>query len=81
MSLVLTNKLLKSPLGLFFECCGIARDVPVIIEKTKVHLDFHVFAILEFDLLIGYPIEKLFKKILPKGALVKSLGKLLPPLT
>jgi hypothetical protein len=54
--------------------------VPIIIDKIKVFLDFHIFAILEFNLFIGYPIEKLSKKILPMGGLVKSLGKLLPPL-
>jgi hypothetical protein len=62
MPLVLTNKLFKSPLGPFFECCGIARDVSVIIDKTVVHLDFHIYVILEFNLLIGQPCEKLFKE-------------------
>ena len=60
MPLVPTNDLFKSPLGLFFECCGIARDVPVKIDKIEVFIYFHIYAILEFDLLIGYPIEKLF---------------------
>ena len=58
--LVSTNKLFKSPLGLIFECCGIARAMPIKIDKTEVHLDFYIFSILEFDLLIGYPLEKLF---------------------
>jgi hypothetical protein len=62
MPLVPTNKLFKSPLGLFFECCGIARVMPIIIDTIKVFIDFHIFAILEFDLLIGYPLDKLFKK-------------------
>jgi hypothetical protein len=79
MPLVLTNKHFKSPLGLFFECYGIARAMPVVINKTKVHLDFDIFAILEFDLLIDYPLDKLFKEILPMGALMISLGKLLLP--
>jgi hypothetical protein len=73
--LVSTNKLFKSPLGLFFECCGIARDVPVIIDKTEVHLDLHVFAILEFDLLIGNPIKKLFQEKPSHGSLVEKFGK------
>ena len=33
MQLVSTNKLFKSPLGLIFECCGIARAMPVKIDK------------------------------------------------
>jgi hypothetical protein len=81
MPLVLTNKLLKSPSGLIFECSGIARDVPIEINKTEVHLDFCIFAILDFELLIGYPLKNFFKKNLPIGALTKSLGKLLLPLT
>ena len=81
MPLVLTNKLFKSPSGLIFECCGIARVVPIKIEKTEVHLDFHFFAILDFDLLIGYHLENLSKKNLSMGALAKSLGKQFPPLT
>jgi hypothetical protein len=52
--LVSTNKLFKSPSKLIFECCGIARAVPIIIDKIEVFIDFHIFAILEFDLLIGY---------------------------
>ena len=73
MPLVPTNKLFKSPSGLIFECCGIARAVPIIIDKTKVHLDFHVFAILEFNLLIGYPCEKILQKQL--GSLNEEFGK------
>ena len=52
-----TDKYFISPSGLFFECQGIARDVPIIIEKIEVRLDFHIFDILDFDLLLGYPLE------------------------
>ena len=38
---------------------GITRDVPITIDQIKVHLDFHVYDILSFDLLLGYPLEKL----------------------
>ena len=40
MSLILTNKLFKSPSGFIFECSGIVRDVPIEINETEVHLDF-----------------------------------------
>jgi hypothetical protein len=64
--LVSINKLFKSPSGLIFECCGIAKDVPIIFNKTEVCLDFHIYAILEFDILIGHPLENLpFKKTFP----------------
>ena len=55
MRLVPTNKLFKSPLGLFLECRGIARAMPIIIDKIEVFIDFHIYAILEFDIFIGYP--------------------------
>jgi hypothetical protein len=75
MTLVLTNKLFKSPSGLIFECCGIARGVPIKINETKVHLDFHIYAILDFDLLIGYPSEKLFQEKSSRMSLNEEFGK------
>jgi hypothetical protein len=75
MSLVLTNKLFKSPLGLIFECCGIARVVPIKIDKTKVCLDFHIFTVLDFDLLIGYPFEKIFQEKSSHGSLNEEFRK------
>jgi hypothetical protein len=55
--------------------------VLIEIHETEVFLDFHIYVILDFDLLIGYPLKKLFKKNLPIGTLVKSWEKPLPPLT
>ena len=52
-----TDRLFRSPSGLFFECWGIARAVPVKIGKIEVRLDFHVYPIIDFDLLIGSPLE------------------------
>ena len=52
-----TDKYFKSSSGLFFECQGIARDVPIIIDKIEVRLDFHVYDTIDFDLLLGYPLE------------------------
>jgi hypothetical protein len=81
MPLVSTNKLFRSPLGLFFECCGIVKDMAVIIDKIKVFIDFHIYAILEFDILIGYPLENLIQEKPFHWGLDDKLGKLLPPLT
>ena len=81
MPLVMTNKLFKSLSGLIFECCVIVKAVPIEINETKVRFDFHIYAILEFELLIGHPLDNLFMKNLPMGALVRCLGKLLLPLT
>jgi hypothetical protein len=55
--LTLIDKYLRSPSGLFFECWGIARDVPITIEKIEVRLDFHIYYVINFDLLLGYPLE------------------------
>jgi hypothetical protein len=38
---------------------GIARDVPITIVKIEVRLDFHVYDVINFYLLLGYPLEKL----------------------
>ena len=53
------DKYFKSPSGLYIECRGIARDVPIIIDQIEVHLDFHIYNIINFDLLLGSPLEKL----------------------
>ena len=73
--LIPTNKLFKSPLGLIFECSGIVKDVQIVINETEVHLDFHIFAILDFELLIGYPFGKLFQKKSTHGSLSEECGK------
>jgi len=44
------------------------------INETEVHLDFHIYAILDFDLLIGYPLEKLFQEKSSHGSLDEKLG-------
>ena len=54
-----TDRYIKSPSGLYFECRGIARDVPITIDKIEVHLYFYIYDILDFDLLLGLPLEKL----------------------
>ena len=73
--LVPTNKLFKIPLGLFLKCCGITRAVPIIIDTIEVFIDFHIFAILEFDLLIGYPLDKRFQVKPSHGSLNEELGE------
>ena len=75
-----TDILFRSPSGLFFECRGIARVVPTKIEKIEVKLYFHIYPILDFELLIGYPLKCFFLKNHRKGALNINAGKLLLPL-
>jgi hypothetical protein len=60
VTLRLSDKLLQScPLGYILECQGGARDVPLVIDKIEVNLDFHIFDILDFDLLLCFLLEKL----------------------
>jgi hypothetical protein len=33
--------------------------VPITIDKIEVRLDFHIYDVIDFDLLLGYPLEKL----------------------
>jgi hypothetical protein len=33
--------------------------VPLLVDKIKVNLDFHIFDVLDLDLLLGSPVEKL----------------------
>ena len=70
-----TDILFRSPSGLFFECRGIARAVPVKIDKIKVKLDFHICPILNFELLIGYPLENLLQEKSLQGSLNHDSGE------
>ena len=48
--------------------------MPITIDKIEVNLDFHIFDILDFDLLIGYPLENFHHS--PLGSLHEELGNL-----
>jgi len=68
-----SDMLLKScPSGHILECRGVASAMPLIIDKIEVNLDFHIFDILDFDLLLGSPLEKLLTS---QGSLDKKLRK------
>ena len=64
MPLTLTDRHFQSPrwTKYIFPCRGIARDVPIIIDKIEVHLDFHIYDIMDFDLLLGFPLDELLDK-------------------
>jgi hypothetical protein len=67
------DKYLQSLSALFFECRGIARDVPITIDKIEVRLDFHIYDVINFDLLLGYPLEKIVGKNVSQGSLDEKL--------
>ena len=68
-----SNTLLKTcPSGHILKCREVASAMPLIIDKIEVNLDFHIFDILDFDLLLGSPFEKLLTS---QGSLDKKLRK------
>jgi hypothetical protein len=70
-----SDKLFKScHLGHILECRGVTSVALITIDKIEVNLDFHIFDILDVDLLIGYPLENLHHT--PLGNLYEKLGKL-----
>jgi hypothetical protein len=62
MSLASTTKLLKSLLGHNVLSLGILCALPIFVNETQVLLNFYIFDVMEFDLLIGQPIEKLIQE-------------------
>jgi hypothetical protein len=59
MPLTPTTKCLKSPSGHILPSLGILYVLPILVNETLVDLSFYIFDIIEFDLLIGQPIERL----------------------
>jgi hypothetical protein len=62
MPLTPTTKLLKSLSGHVVPSLGILYVLPIQVNRTKVHLSFCIFDIIEFDLLIGQLIERLIQE-------------------
>src|SRR6185312_6478958 len=69
-----TTKSLRTGPHSIIKAIGIMHDVPVWHMKTEIALDFHVFEVQDFDILIGHPVEKLFLDVLNLGELQVSLG-------
>jgi hypothetical protein len=61
MPLTLATKFLKSPSGHIVLSLEILYVLPIQVKHTMVHLSFYIFDIMEFDLLIGQPIERLIQ--------------------
>ncbi len=51
------------------------QDVHVCFEDKEAILDFHVFEIQDFDILIGLPIEQLLINTPRLGSLKITLGE------
>ena len=70
-----TDKLLKIPSGEVIKSHGIARMVPITINEITILLNFYIFEIRDFDLLIGHPLKKLLEESQYSGSLDVDLGK------
>jgi hypothetical protein len=57
-----TNKLLKSLLGRIISSLGILCALPIYVNDFQVRLNFYIFDVWEFDVLIGEPIERLIQE-------------------
>jgi hypothetical protein len=60
--LALTNKLLKSLSGCIIPSLGIMCALPIYVNDFRVRLNFYIFDVWVFDVLIGEPIERLIQE-------------------
>jgi hypothetical protein len=62
MPLAPTTKLLKSLSVNIVPSLKILCALPIFVNKTQVLLNFYIFDVMEFHLLIGQPIERLIQE-------------------
>jgi hypothetical protein len=62
MPLAHTTNLLKSLSGCIVPSLGILCALPIFVNGTRVLLNFYIFDVVEFDVLIGQPIERLIEE-------------------
>ena len=74
-SFVPTKKTLGISPRSVLEGVGIVHDVLVRHNDFEVALDFHIFDVYDFDVLIGHPFEKLFLEAPLLGTLDVKLGR------
>ena len=73
--LVRTDKTFRTSSGEILKGGGILQNVSIRHENIDVILDFYVFDVQDFDLLIGHPIEKLLMDAPTQGKIDVHLGK------
>jgi hypothetical protein len=69
-----TGRTLKEPSGSLLGSYGVIQIMSVGHKDVKARLDFHMFEVSHFDILIGHPIEKLLINLLESGSLSIRLG-------
>ena len=73
--LVRTDKTFRTSSGEILKGNGILQNVSIRHEDIDVILDFHIFDVRDFNLLIGHPIEKLLMDAPTQGKVDVRLGK------
>jgi hypothetical protein len=56
-SFVPTKKTLRNAPGSILEGVGVIHDVLLRHDDLEVALDFHIFDVYDFDVLIGHPLR------------------------
>ena len=70
-----TNKTLRIAPRSRLEGLGILHNISLYHNNVEVILDFHVFDIQDFDIMIGHPLEKLFIEPPKTGELDVKMGR------
>ena len=73
--LVQTDKTFQTPSGEFLEAYGTLQNVSIRHEDIEIILEFHIFNVHDFDLLVGQPIEKFLTDASTQGMIEVCLGK------
>jgi hypothetical protein len=70
-----TNKSLRIGPHSSLKGCGILHNTTIHHHHVIMALDFHIFDIQDFDIMIGHPLEKLFVDPMKTGDLDVKLGR------
>ena len=73
--MVQTDKTFQTSSGEILEAYGTMQNVSIRHEDVKIILDFHMFDVQDFDLLIRHPIEKFLTDASTQGMPEVRLGK------
>jgi hypothetical protein len=69
-----TTKILRDAPQSRLEGLGILHNISIYHDNVEIALDYHVFDIQNFDIMIGHPLEKLTMEPLASGNLDIKLG-------
>ena len=70
-----TNKALRIAPQSNLKGLGLLHNITIYHDKVKMVLDFHIFDIQDFDIMIGHPLKKLFTEPPKTGGLDVKIGR------